>query len=52
VSAPKQLPREVHESLNAQETQLLEQALAKLVLYGRKIGVAPDEMIAICSTQA
>lgn len=33
--------------LSEREAQLLEQALVKLVLYGRKVGVTPEEMVSL-----
>lgn len=33
--------------LSKSQAQLLEQALGKLVLYGRKVGVTPEEMISL-----
>jgi hypothetical protein len=48
MSALKQLPQETCERLEkseAQEARLLEEAVVKLVLYGRKVGVLPEQMI-------
>lgn len=35
------------EELTEREAQLLDQAVVKLVLYGRKVGITPEEMISL-----
>jgi hypothetical protein len=47
VSAPVPMPQCMSEDLDERETRLLEQAVEKLVLYGRKVGVTPEEMISL-----
>jgi len=35
------------DELTEREAQVFEQAVTKLVLYGRKVGVPPEEMISL-----
>jgi hypothetical protein len=40
-----------HENLDEREARLLEQAVEKLVRYGQKVGVTPEEMISLLDTE-
>ena len=42
-----QSPKQGHEDLDERRARLLEQAVEKLVRYGQKVGVAPEEMISL-----
>lgn len=47
LSSPAESPQQGHEDLDVQEACALEQAVEKLVLYGWKVGVTPEEMISL-----
>jgi hypothetical protein len=44
---PLQSPNESHEDWDEREALLLNQAVEKLVRYGRLVGVTPEEMISL-----
>jgi hypothetical protein len=48
-SLPLQSPKQGNEDLD-KNARLLEQAVEKLVRYGQKVGVTPEEMISLLDT--
>lgn len=51
MSSPAQSPQPGHEKLDERETRLLQEAVEKLVRYGQRVGVTPEEMISLLDAE-
>jgi len=47
ISSPAQSSQPGHENVDEAEARLLQQAVEKLVRYGQRVGVTPEDMISL-----